>query len=1225
MMGNINKNNIQNTHTHTHTLTHTQTHTHKKGISRGVLQGRYLGGRRALTCVTGTEGSPEPFYASRMRENVKVWERFPLDFEVDQLILKIVQLEFAKTLSPLDIVDRCLHWRKLERRKSVRHWEDILQLSCERLRVSPPKHLSRPYLPSSKLPNEADLAKMQANVEGKRLDIGIIGKRNSQFQRKGSSSDGKPQTRKKKRKRSRSQKSSDSSLPSEKGRASRRVVSNGKKKTRKKSNSMKKTKQAGKRNNSKRKSSDAAGDANLVCNKCGKHYHSENIGRIPGLINSVDTWNCIDCASENELNFGTCFVCGKGGKLVCCENCPRSFHSKCSGVLCGLEKSSSKKVDSSVNSNNTDWCKLCKATCPAKDNDVDAIDIFSVTTSMRYESERNLIQERIRLGDQVHVHEILRHLELVSSAHFFEELFFEYYEIYNDTSNNNLQSSFKMMAKFAEMIGIETFLTVLKLLKVNGTQYANGFSIMGGRGHGWQMCINCNKFRVLRTKCIHCGLSYRKDVVQPKSNCCEKFLFVPAMPKQIKLLINVLIPTREKSTFALEKKKSIGRALDRLMEVTMEKVEAGNRTKPPSANIPDLGSIVFLHYQAYVNLKDRALKQYARKNFLKAATMWLDSPMVFLREDDEQFGEEHEESVARIAAVLLDCTQGLCALRWAMTANIIFPCSKHGEQCPFRTLSISKNSRPYEFANLDCPEVSACPYERALQLEYNLSMIDEGELYNDSTTWKHDDRYPITQKGHCMRCDKKYLKAKPSGHICCDDKPLLRTLDYSTCYDYLIWGYCTQVIGIDAFKFDLSRFVRKLPTIRSYGTFEELGHRMYLHQCYFITHFIYVMSDWGRHRLCLNKFWEEFAFIVDNIKIVANHIKDFEVLGEFLNCLGIIGVAEDGEDAIVELVQYGQACLLQAERVQFKRNGQWVSRKRALKDQFHSSWCGLVGLEDYPPRAVGNIQRKQTNALRIPPYFLGLNASVSLFGLPVSQRDDRTPIKYELRHVEDKKYADNFMRIQQQRINGQFMPELPCIGGNNGSGGSVSISQDADCASRSDTPSLLNGSLSQFDATNSNPMLMTRRGGGSSVGSSLRFIDNNERRGMAESLTGDDISLNGDDGGVIDDIINGRVSPNSVESGDEMDVENEVGSDDSLTMMNTIGNVDVVDDDSENDNGHIVDVRDGENEDSKAVLTSTMISSSETTTRKIFADNGGTSPSNSSKSSTSYSSSSEER
>ena len=100
----------------------------------------------------------------------------------------------------------------------------------------------------------------------------------------------------------------------------------------------------------------------------------------------------------------------------------------------------------------------------------------------------------------------------------------------------------------------------------------------------------------------------------------------------------------------------------------------------------------------------------------------------------------------------LDCTQGLCALRWAMTANIIFPCSKHGEQCPFRTLSTSNSSRPYEFANLDCPQVSVCPYERALQLEYNLSIIDEGELYNDSSTWNYDDRYPITHRKD-IACD----------------------------------------------------------------------------------------------------------------------------------------------------------------------------------------------------------------------------------------------------------------------------------------------------------------------------------------------------------------------------------------------------------------------------------------------------------------------------------------
>ena len=108
-----------------------------------------------------------------------------------------------------------------------------------------------------------------------------------------------------------------------------------------------------------------------------------------------------------------------------------------------------------------------------------------------------------------------------------------------------------------------------------------------------------HKFRVLRTKCIHCGLSYRRCCAQIK--WCEKFLFVPAMLKQ-KVLINVLIPTRRKCTFE-NLRKEIYRACSRPIDGSNhEKVEASGRTKPPSTNIPDLGSIVFLHYQAYVNL-----------------------------------------------------------------------------------------------------------------------------------------------------------------------------------------------------------------------------------------------------------------------------------------------------------------------------------------------------------------------------------------------------------------------------------------------------------------------------------------------------------------------------------------------------------------------------------------------------------------------------------------------
>ena len=997
---------------------------------------------------------------------------------------------------------------------------------------------------------------------------------------------------------------------------------------------------------------------NLTCKSCSKKFHSECVGRIVGLIHNVEGWECSECASENELNFGTCFICGKGGSLICCENCPRSFHKRCCGVTSGLEDDRNKKTNQVVDDDKQkDWCKLCKATCPVANDNCNAIDIFSVTTSMRYESERAHIENKAESLEKVSVVDLLRHLELMCSPHFFNELFYEFYKIFH---SNKEEKSNKLMEKFMLMIGKREFIQILKFLNDNGTDYANGFSLMGGRSHGWQMCTNpnCNKFRVLRTKCYHCGMTYRKDVVQlSMQNSCERFLFIPVMPKQTKVLINILIPKRDQSTFANEKKKSIKRALDRLMDVTMEKHKVANRTPNPTPNITDLGSIVFLHYQAYVNLKDINLIRIAKTNFIKAAEMWLESSVIFVREDDEDASEEYEESIAKIAAVLLDCTQGLCALRWAMTAKVISPCKKHGNDCPFCKLSISGNSRPYKYKNVASKEASKCPYERALQLEYNLSMIDEGELYNDCTSWEYPDRYPITPKGHCMRCDKKYSGRPPSDFICCDDKPLLRTIDYSTCYDYLIWGYCTQIIGIDAFKFDLKRFVKKLPVIRSYGTFEELGHRIYLHQCYFITHYIYVMSDWGRHRLCLNKFWEEFAFIVDNIKIVANHLKDFEVLGEFLNCLGIIGIAEEGEEAIQELVQYGQACLLQAERVRYNRNGQWVSRNRALKDQFHSSWCGLVGLTDYPDRAVGTIQRRESPPLRIPPYFLGLNASVGIFGLPKKAGEDGTPIKYELRHKEDKKFSDEFI-LRENRRNGRWPNDesLDNASDDNGNSNSSSNSMmnlaDADggTAAKSDTSSVTNVSMANFDGISSGFGLpISRANSVSSVisnGSSLRLIGNtrttssnnnnsHNRNSNASNFIDDDadddiIHDNNNDNDVVDDIDGMSHHMNAthdVESdlNQEEVADDENLSEDSMTMMNTIGNGDV-----DEEHGDAIMEMDDDEDDAGVMDQKEGLSSSATTTttttirRKYDDDNGEKSPSNSSKSSTSYGSSSEE-
>ena len=57
----------------------------------------------------------------------------------------------------------------------------------------------------------------------------------------------------------------------------------------------------------------------------------------------------------------------------------------------------------------------------------------------------------------------------------------------------------------------------------------------------------------------------------------------------------------------------------------------------------------------------------------------------------------------------------------------------------------------------------------------------------------------------------------------------------------------------------------------SYQRIDELGHDFYRLQCYFVTHLIYVLSDWGRHLLERSLFEEELSFIVSNLTRVDDN------------------------------------------------------------------------------------------------------------------------------------------------------------------------------------------------------------------------------------------------------------------------------------------------------------------------------------------------------------------
>jgi hypothetical protein len=88
----------------------------------------------------------------------------------------------------------------------------------------------------------------------------------------------------------------------------------------------------------------------------------------------------------------------------------------------------------------------------------------------------------------------------------------------------------------------------------------------------------------------------------------------------------------------------------------------------------------------------------------------------------------------------------------------------------------------------------------------------------------------------------------------------------------------------------LASVLQYLPIVRSYQSVDVLGHNFYKLQCYFITHFIYVFSDWGHHRLRRELFSEEFNFIIANLRVVIR-LQDSEIVGEFLQCLCILQVS----------------------------------------------------------------------------------------------------------------------------------------------------------------------------------------------------------------------------------------------------------------------------------------------------------------------------------------------
>jgi len=132
------------------------------------------------------------------------------------------------------------------------------------------------------------------------------------------------------------------------------------------------------------------------------------------------------------------------------------------------------------------------------------------------------------------------------------------------------------------------------------------------------------------------------------------------------------------------------------------------------------------------------------------------------------------------------------------------------------------------------------------------------------------DKFPLTPKSHCSNCGNEVITrgAKVAGATsskngknkegqctkCSECNHRLKMkVDYGCLTDALVWAYVFEDVGIDIrcnnHSTSLAEVVSIMPLARCYQRIDELGHNFWKLQCYFLTHLIYVFSDWGQHAL----------------------------------------------------------------------------------------------------------------------------------------------------------------------------------------------------------------------------------------------------------------------------------------------------------------------------------------------------------------------------------------
>mmetsp|Transcript_8768 Transcript_8768/g.12188 ORF Transcript_8768/g.12188 Transcript_8768/m.12188 type:complete len:620 (+) Transcript_8768:3-1862(+) len=204
---------------------------------------------------------------------------------------------------------------------------------------------------------------------------------------------------------------------------------------------------------------------------------------------------------------------------------------------------------------------------------------------------------------------------------------------------------------------------------------------------------------------------------------------------------------------------------------------------------------------------------------------------------------------------------------------------------------------------------------------------------------------PMSDQNHCFNCGYE----NKCGSYCTSCKIALETrVDYGALTDGLVWSYLFEEVNIPM-KFHNANFsftdvLEVLPSVRAYVS-DQIQSNFYKLQCYFLTHLLYVLSDWGKHSLRKDLFQEEYVFLVKNLP-KAVEIGDPELVGEFIHCLRILDITKANDPNAWDVIRRGMLYLLNVERG-LGSKGIWVPANKKVYDRYHAAFCGIVGLLVY--------------------------------------------------------------------------------------------------------------------------------------------------------------------------------------------------------------------------------------------------------------------------------------